>query len=412
MKRNFILTILFILVASESFSQYIGVRAKYIDSRLIPNPGFPDSRQNRLILCFYNVDPLGLWTPISVTNYDMYIKDGDIQVDANTGSVIDSMGNNYHGYDFTAPIVAAYYNSLGREFFDCNSNGSLHLVANGHELDCGWVKVSEWMLDYLGSPLEIFTTIDVGLPFYFWPDPLYLFPGNVNFGPFGTLSGGPYNMYNFSCGGPLQLINRGQMWADSVSNSVPLPIHFANLSATIDGNCKATIQWSNLSESNIAQYIIERSIDNGPFLKIDSILPIGNTGGNFNYHYSDPDSILGYNLYRIKALETTGNFYYSMVLRINGCRGGRGVINQPKLVIYPNPSYNGRFVLSASDLPAGKYEVVLISMTGRKIKITSIDHGGGDINKLFDVGWAGPGAYILSLRSSDLNLTQKIIVSN
>jgi hypothetical protein len=411
MKRISILFAFVIAFYGKSFSQYIGVKCKYTDSRLVPNPGFPDSRENKLILCFYSVDLLGVWTPISMTNYDMYVKAGDVQV-TGTSSVIDSAGANYPGYAWTAPVVASYYNSLGREYFDCGTYGSVHLVANGHELDCGYLKVSEWMLDYQDNPYEQFTTIEVGLPFYVWPDPFFQTPGNVNFGPYGTLGSMPYNLYNFSCGGSLQLVNRGLMWSDSTVNLVVLPIHFANLHATIDGSCKATIYWSNLTESDISQYNVERSVNNGPFQVIDSVLPLGNTGGRFDYSYSDADSISAHNLYRIKAIETTGNFYYSLVLRINGCRGGRSSVTQPKIMIYPNPSQNGRFVLSATDLPRGKYDVVIVSTSGRQTMITTVDHSGGALNKLFEVSWVTPGMYTIVLRSTELNLTQKIMIND
>jgi hypothetical protein len=408
MKKIFIL--LFLFQSLISHSQYIGVKAKYVDTRLVPNPGHADTREDRLVLCFYNVDPLGTWTPISVTNYDMYLHTGGVQV-AGISGVLDSIGSNYPGYNFTAPVVAAYYNSMGREWIDCVIGMANHYVANGHELDCGFLKVSEWSTNYLGNEEEQFTTIDVHLPYYFWPDPLAQQPGNVNFGPYGTLGNPPYNLYNFACG-TLQLVNRGQMWSDSTGNSVILPIHFANINATIDGTCKATIHWSNLTESNILHYTIERSTNNGPFLAIDSVLPVGNTGGRFDYSYNDADSVTGYNLYRIKAVETTGNFFYSMVLRINGCHGGRNAVNQPKLVIYPNPSQNGRFVFSCTDLPNGNYTVILISASGVQKRVSQFEHTGGSLNKMFNLDWVTPGFYTLLLQSENLLLSQKIIITN
>jgi hypothetical protein len=410
MKKQFLLIVALQLICIFSFSQYIGVKCKYVDTRLVPNPGHADSRENRLVLCFYNVDPLGVWTPISVTNYDMYVHGGGVQVTGYSG-VLDSLGSNYPGYGFTAPVVASYYNSMGRNWVDCDPNGAIHFVANGHELNCGFFQVSYWETDYDDTEKERFTTIDVSLPFYFWPDPLAQQPGNVNFGPTGTLGSGPYNLYNFACG-TLQLVDRGLMWADSMGTFNPLAIHFANINATMGGTCKATIHWSNLTESDIHYYFIERSVNNAPFQTMDSILPIGNTGGRVDYSYNDNDSVSGYNLYRIKAVENTGNFYYSMVLRINGCLGGRGSIDQPKLVIYPNPSQNGRFVLRSPDLPKGRYDVVLVSTFGQQTSITQIDHHGGALNKLFDLGWVKSGVYTIVVRTADLNLTQKIMITN
>lgn len=93
-----------------------------------------------------------------MSNYDIYVKAGDVQV-TGTNGILDSAGANYPGYNFTAPVIASYYNSLGREYFDCNTYGNVHLVANGHELDCGFLQVSYWETDDNGNEAERFTTL-------------------------------------------------------------------------------------------------------------------------------------------------------------------------------------------------------------------------------------------------------------
>ena len=408
MKRIIVLFAFLLTVCGRSFSQYIGVKAKYIDTRLVPKPDFPDTREDRLVLSFYNVDPMGIWTPTSLSNYDIYVKAGGLQVAGLYA--IDSSGANYPGYNFTAPVVASFYNSLGREYFDCGTYGSVHLVANGHELDCGFLVVSEWLYDNDWNQYEQFNTIEVGLPYYFYPDPLAFSPGNVNFGP-ATTAGG-YNYYMFSCGGSLQSVTRGTMMGDSSTNIVPLPIRFANISAATDETCRVRFNWSNLTESGINYYLIERSINEGPFEPVDSIPPTGNTGGRSDYSYMDTALVHGFNLYRVKAVENTGNNFYSMVMKVNGCTEGLAFVSQPRLVIYPNPSQNGRFALSASNLPKGRYDVVIVASSGRQTRITTIDHTGGTLNKLFEARWVTPGIYTILLRSTELNLIQKIIITN
>jgi hypothetical protein len=202
------------------------------------------------------------------------------------------------------------------------------------------------------------------------------------------------------------------MWADSTGNFVPLPTHFADINATLDASCKPTIHWSNLTESDIHYYTIERAIGNDQFQPLDSILPTVNNGGRADYSFSDTATISGFNLYRIKAVENSGNFFYSIVLRINGCGGGRGVTEKPKLSIYPNPAQNGRFVLSSTDLPKGTYLLFLVSGSGVQKRISQFDHDGGALNKLFNLDWVTPGFYTLMLRSDNLLLSQKIVIAN
>jgi len=408
MKRNFIL-LLCLLVQQICISQYIGVKAKYIDSRTVLNPGHNDSRQDRLVLCFYEVAADGTWTPVSLSNYDIYLKEDGVQVVGQSG-VLDSMGSNYPGYAWTAPVIASYYNSLGRQFWDCSTYGVQHFVANGHELDCGWQKVSEWVTNYLDEEVEQFTTIEVAVPWYIWPDPYFMAPGNVNFGNPGYAPNGPYNLYNYNCSGPLQLVIRGPMWADSTGNIVVLPVHFGNVWADMQDGCRPLVRWSNLTESDINYYLIEKAVGNGSFLPMDSVHPTANNGGAAIYAWLDTASISGYNLYRIKAVENSGIFFYSMVLRVNGCRGGRSTIDPTVIRIYPNPSYDGRIVINGENIPKGKVSLTVVSMSGHPCRISEFEHNGGTLNKMLDLHWLPQGIYSLVLQTPDTSVSKKVII--
>ncbi len=410
MKRNFILLFV-LLVSSSCFSQYIGVRAKYTDTRVIPNPPHNDTRQNRLILSFYEVSWDNVWTPVSLSNYDIYLHEDGVQVIGISG-VLDSVGSNYPGYNFTAPNVAAYYNSKGQDYWDCSTYGVYHYIVNGHELDCGWHKVSEWVTNYLDEEVEQFTTIDVAMYWYVWPNPYFSAPGNVNFGWPTYLPNPPYNLYNYICGGYQELVMRGALPSDSTPNFIPLPVHFSEVKADLDANCRATIKWSNLTESDIAYYKVEKSINGGPYFLLDSILPLHNNGGRADYAIADTAAISGFNLYRIKGTEITGNSFYSMVLRVNSCRSGSGGRDTNlRLRVYPNPAGNGRFYLNTEDLPKGNYTVTLTSPTGQQTIVTRVDHDGGPFNKLLNLDWMPPGIYTIQLHSTEITLTQKVFIS-
>ena len=75
---------------------------------------------------------------------DIWIEKAGLQYGNLMGGVLDSIGNNYAGYSYTAPRVVSYYNTLGVNYFDCNPNSGTHYVVSGHELDCGFVRVSTW----------------------------------------------------------------------------------------------------------------------------------------------------------------------------------------------------------------------------------------------------------------------------
>src|SRR5688572_32575499 len=93
----------------ETQAQYIGIRARYIDTRLVDNSPEQPSRENRMILSFYEVSGAGVWTPTVLNNYDLWIYKEGLQFGSPMGGVVDSSGNNYPGYAYTAPRVVAYY---------------------------------------------------------------------------------------------------------------------------------------------------------------------------------------------------------------------------------------------------------------------------------------------------------------
>ena len=66
MKKIFLLSFI-ALACSHCFSQYIGVRARYVETKLVDNPPHAPSRENRLILSFFTVDAFGVYTPANLT---------------------------------------------------------------------------------------------------------------------------------------------------------------------------------------------------------------------------------------------------------------------------------------------------------------------------------------------------------
>ena len=194
MKTKFILFTFLQLICGFSFSQYIAVRARYTQTRLVDNSPHAPSRENRLVLTFFNVGLAGIYTPATLSNYDIYVFKGGLEYGSYCGGVADSCGNNYPGYNWTAPQAVSYYNSYFPNWIDCDPNAASHYVANGNQLDCGFIQVSYWETDDNGVEQERFTAPNVCLPI------IYILPfqisGNVILMAFFRA---PYNWYSFAC---------------------------------------------------------------------------------------------------------------------------------------------------------------------------------------------------------------------
>src|SRR5687768_17240809 len=106
----------------EASAQYVAIRAKYIDTRLVDDFPNPPIRENRLILDFYYVSYVSLnlqWPPANLSNYDLYIVKEAVQFGNLMGGVLESTGNNYPGYAYPAPRVVSYCSTLGIEYVEC-----------------------------------------------------------------------------------------------------------------------------------------------------------------------------------------------------------------------------------------------------------------------------------------------------
>lgn len=411
---KFILCCLLLFIYSMSFSQYIGVKARYTETRLVDDSPNPPKRENRLILSFFIVTFNGtenIWTPTVLSNYSIWVYKQGLQYGNVMGGVLDSTGNNYPGYNYPAPKVVSYYNTLGLNYIDCDPNAATLYAVNGHQLDCGFVTVSYWDVDW-GTmvPFEAFPAPNVCLPYYDFMHPYYFNPGNVNFDNVWA-SGPPYNMYNFFCGtGVLNLVMRGLLQADTGNTAVVLPVRFANVRAVINAAERVTISWSNMTESDIVNYTIEGSIDGTSFQSIGTVLPTQNTGGKADYnYYTNQTAERAY--YRIKAIETTGTVLYSNVMVLRKEMQTTGISNE-SLTIYPNPVTSGEFTLSLSNAPAGRYICSIITPGGQQIRHKMIEHNSGDLVRQIDMTGLPSGLYRVVLWSATMKFTQQLVYVN
>lgn len=409
-------TLLMVLTALclQTSAQYIAVTARYTGTRLVDDSPNPPKRENHLILTFHEVSPAGMYTPASLVNYELYIYKQGLQYGNELSGMTDSIGNNYPGYGYTAPRAVSYYNSLGPGIIDCDPNLCDHYLVNGSILDAGWVTVSHWDFDQgTGQPFENFSAPNICLPYYAFGHPYFFTPGNLNFDWSSGVPGPPYNLYNFACSsGGLNLVMRGVLPADSSGMPILLPVRFASLRGELrDSN--ATIEWSNLTESRIDHYTIERSTDGVNWQPAGTIPPVLNNGGPAYYSFQiRQETAMLY--YRVRAVETNGQSFYSnlVVLRkpVVTAASGESV---PQLLIYPNPVSTGRFQFRLTHAPAGRYLALLISPDGLRLRQKMIEQflDNADLVKEMEGEGLAPGLYQLVLLGPGKRYTASLLIS-
>jgi hypothetical protein len=181
-----------------------------------------------------------------------------------------------------------------------------------------------------------------------------------------------------------------------------LPVKFDNLKATQSAR-GVNLQWSNMTESDVVEYSLERSSNGRNFSSVAQFNPVSNNGGKADYQYLDASPLSGTNFYRIKATETNGKVVYSDVARIN--IGGRNTA----LNLYPNP-VKGNFIgLQVDNLPAGKYFIKIYNSSAQVVNNQSLDHEGGSVSQTVSLNNLKPGIYTFEINGA-LKLQKQFIV--
>ncbi|KAA5534669.1 T9SS type A sorting domain-containing protein [Taibaiella lutea] len=111
--------------------------------------------------------------------------------------------------------------------------------------------------------------------------------------------------------------------------ATPLPIVWKNVSATLNRQKQAVINWT-VVEKETAGYRVEKSMDGNKFENLAAINSKGT--GNNAYSYTEPAALNGKAWYRIVQLSKEGKEDYSKIMELqNSSIYGR-------ISIYPNPA--------------------------------------------------------------------------
>src|SRR5436190_18379016 len=102
-----------------------------------------------------------------------------------------------------------------------------------------------------------------------------------------------------------------------------LPVMFADVRA-FEKNNGVEIDWSNLTERDLINYIVERSTNGVNFTAVAQQAPRSNTNDKESYSAFDGAPNGGANFYRIKVREIGGKVIYSKVMRVDIGRSSQG----------------------------------------------------------------------------------------
>ena len=192
--------------------------------------------------------------------------------------------------------------------------------------------------------------------------------------------------------------------ASSSESANPLPVLFADVKA-YENNNGVQIEWSNLTEKDVAAYTVERSSNGRDFSAIAQQLPTSNQNDRVNYNAFDASPDAGTNFYRIKAEEVTGKIVYSNVLSVNLGNAGES------FRLYPNPVTGNQVSISMSNIKRGLYTLRVINTAGQDVFRQTITSQGRTITQTLNLpSVIKPGVYHMTITGEGYRENKKFII--
>jgi len=183
---------------------------------------------------------------------------------------------------------------------------------------------------------------------------------------------------------------------------ITLPVRFSSFSATRTTSSKVSISWTTASEQNNRGFNVQKNV-NGEWKTIAFVFSLtedGNSTSALTYSFNDPNAEKGITQYRIQQVDLDGRFAYSDIRAI------RGEAIESKIVVYPNPSVDGKVNVVFED-NLGQHDVQVNDMQGRIVQSFK-----GITNNILVIEKLTSGFYTIKItnRTTTACSVQKVVI--
>lgn len=187
------------------------------------------------------------------------------------------------------------------------------------------------------------------------------------------------------------------------ASNAPLPVNFANVNAKENGG-KVAVSWSNLTESDINYYEVERSADGKSFAGIGKVQPKANDYSKQDYSFVDASAgPVAY--YRVKAVEFNNSSKSSVILKVSNEK------SKKQFSVYPNPVQNKVVTIQGSNISAGVYSIQVMNANGQQVFAKSVSFQAGAISQSIELpASVKPGTYLLRIQNTEISSVTTLFV--
>lgn len=180
------------------------------------------------------------------------------------------------------------------------------------------------------------------------------------------------------------------------SSSTPLPVEISQFSYAVLKN-SVKLNWQTVWELNNSGFEVERSENNGAWIKIAFVKGNGSTNEISSYSYNDINLRTGKYNYRLKQVDYNGNFeYHALAEAVNIGKPASSEVYQN----FPNPFNpvtNISFALSVDSF----VKLVIYDAAGREVKKLIEGNLSAGYNTVsFDASGIASGVYFYKLEST------------
>lgn len=186
-------------------------------------------------------------------------------------------------------------------------------------------------------------------------------------------------------------------------NTTPLEVKYSDFNAQLTKTKTAKLSWSSQDESDIAYYVIEKSVDNTNWTTVD----FANSkmqAGLVKHEMTDMNVTEGITYYRLKTIQKTGKPAVSSIRQVENKAG------KFSLLVSPNPVTSKAFATISS---ASAEEAVLqvVNDQGMIMYQNKLHLNAGTNSIELPVAGFSNGRYILNITTGSKSLRQSLIVN-
>jgi hypothetical protein len=183
-----------------------------------------------------------------------------------------------------------------------------------------------------------------------------------------------------------------------------LPIKLKTFTA-VRNKANVTLSWVTELEENNKGFEIQRLSGSGNWQTVGFVNTSavnGNSSIPLNYGFTETNNTKGISQYRLKEVDLSNKHFYSPI------RSVRGDGQKTMLIIYPNPSTNGKINIIFEEAVATR-DVSVIDINGRVIKMWK-----GITNNNLQVENLNPGLYSVRIvdAGSGEQTVEKFVIKN